>query len=577
MKSLKQVLFTAAFILLLGACSSEKDSFDGFDYSGKSTVIFSSNIEGYTTRVSGNEWNIGDAVGLYAIEPGQELAEAAVYNGKENIKYTTAAGAEGKFVAAIQTEAIQLEGNKKIDVIGYYPYVSNISNYKYPINVKDQSNWAKIDLLYSDNAKNVGLGANNRLVFKHQLARVILQVEPGNGIASLTGLKGEKLENVKAEGLMDLKNGVVTLAENAQNATIVPKTTTANSNVIIEALLVPSQNLNSAKLTMVLNGQEFIWEPKNDIILESGKKYTYRLQLASDGTVIILNPSGTIEDWVEGNPNDDIEVITPEEGGTETNDKVSVDSTTMQFVADGEVKDLNIKASSQELSWSLVTSDAWITVDKAEGKGSGVVKVTVSKNATTTNRTGTLTLKSEKQNDINISITQAGENTSQPGKEVEFFVETFEKVTGGTKLENFEAEYKNYVDNPNATYSVSYSNGMLRSTSKIDGHIWFGAKYENWFKMSDVEIDGYNNLKIKFSLVANQPNAANANMISVKVDGNLLKALPSETLAGASDYKEYELAIPQPASNKITVEFIADLKTSSQGVRLDNIKIIGSK
>lgn len=576
MKRLSKLFFTVASIAALTACSNDKDSFDGFDYSGESTVKFTSNIRNYSTKVVDNNWSTGDAIGLYAVEMGQELSDGAIFDNKKNIKYTTAtSGANGAFTAAIPTEAVQLRGSKKVDVVAYYPFSSTLTGYEYAIDVQNQSNWSAIDLLYSNNATQVGASAINEMKFKHQLSRIILQVEPGNGVNSLTGLVAKNLENVKAKGVMNLKDGSVRLADGASNVSITPRTTVSGNNVLIETLLIPSQNLNTAKLVMVLNGQDFTWEPKNDINLESGKKYTYRVQLSADGSVVVLNPSGSIEDWVEGNPDGGVEVITP--GGTvDPSGDVTVNTTNLQLGANGETQNLSITASSEDLAWNISSTDSWISLDKNAGSGSDIVKVTVSANTATTARTGSITLTAGSQN-VTIAVTQAGEDGGQTGQEVEFFKENFAKVTDGKKLESFSAEYKNYIDNPSLDYEVSYDKNSLRSTSTTSGHIWFGANYENWFKMLNIDVTGYSDLKIKFSLVANQPNVANTSAFTVKVNDVQLEALPSEILAGGAEFKEFTLNIPQPTSNSITIQFTANLVGVTQGIRLNNIILVGTK
>lgn len=76
----------------------------------------------------------------------------------------------------------------KVDFVAYYPYNANVSAGIYPVNIKDQTKEANIDLMYADNVKNVNASSSaNVLNFKHQLARIKFTIKSTDG-KSLTGL-----------------------------------------------------------------------------------------------------------------------------------------------------------------------------------------------------------------------------------------------------------------------------------------------------------------------------------------------------------------------------------------------------
>ena len=107
----------------------------------------------------------------------------------------------------------------------------------------------------------------------------------------------------------------------------------------------------------------------------------------------------------------------------------------------------------------------------------------------------------------------------------------------------------------------------------MDGHLWFAANNSNTIRVEGISVPKNTDLVLSFELVANNANKVSANVISIKVNGQPLKALPDEMLAGSKGYKEFSLDIPAVNTDKIKIEFIGDLTSASDGVRLDKIKI----
>lgn len=308
MKKLKSTLVACGALALLASCSNN-DGYDGFDYSDKTTAVFTTNIHGLSnsaTRATDTQWESGDAIGIYAIKANSALEDGSIHAGKANIKHTTlTAASSAKFTAAVPTEAIQLDGKTAIDVIGYYPYTTPVTNYSLPINVKNQSNQAAIDILYSNSLKNLKSVSDAKMAFKHSLSKIVFSVEPTTSYPNLTGLGAKDLAGLKVEGTFDLKTGTSTLSGNV--ATIQPKV----NGTTVTAILVPGQKLDkSVSVKFTLGTEVFTWTPSKDYDLTSGYKYTFRIQLSKDGSVVTLNPEGTIEDWTEG-ADGGVDTVTP--------------------------------------------------------------------------------------------------------------------------------------------------------------------------------------------------------------------------------------------------------------------------
>lgn len=302
------ILFTIIGILILVSCSSEIDVPDN-PLANPNQVKFSSTIGEVETRVTGTNWDDADEIGVYALNSGQALSEQGIFDGNANVKYATPG--DGLFTAT--NDAIVFPESGNLDFIAYYPYKADISDYKFPINVSNQSNPSAIDVLYSNNAKGADKGNTTvSLTFKHKLAQLIFDITRGDGISSLNGLTS-KIENTKVNGTMNLADGAVALGDT--EGAITPVVTNNGNTATAKAIVVPGQNLNEMKILFNLDGKVYELN-KEDLVLESGKKYTISIELSTTG-IKTLSPSATIEDWEEGYTGTDDIILTPDDETTE--------------------------------------------------------------------------------------------------------------------------------------------------------------------------------------------------------------------------------------------------------------------
>ncbi|NLZ72652.1 MAG: hypothetical protein GX905_02375, partial [Bacteroidales bacterium] len=191
MKNLFKLLFISTLLVgFMMSCSSDDDHDFGYGKNHELSAQFKATVAKPSTRVTENNWDKEDAIGIYALKADQALEEAAIYKG--NAKYTTVSvGESGNFTPASDDDAIifEKEGNK-LDFIAYYPYVETITDYNLSINAEDQSNLSEIDFLYSNNAK--GHNRDNKevpLQFTHQLAQIVLEITGEADLGDLANLK----------------------------------------------------------------------------------------------------------------------------------------------------------------------------------------------------------------------------------------------------------------------------------------------------------------------------------------------------------------------------------------------------
>ena len=393
MKTTRFFFVMALFAVILSSCMKDD---------GPCTQVgakFLSTIGSTETRASNTTWTANDAIGIYALNTGTTLAAANIYDSKENIKHTTPGN--GVFTVAVASEEIIFPTNgDQLDFIAYYPYKTTITNYIYPVDVAIQSNLEDIDLLYSNNAiQKDNSAAVVTLNFKHLLSKLVLNIEAGVGVTDLTGLT-ISVNDLNTKANFSLVDGTIPAASFSTPLPLAPAVTVASGNLTAttEAILIPAQNLNTAEIVFTLGSQIYKWTPDSKL-LESTKKYTYTIQLSLTGLVAV-DPSGTIEDWTEGNTGGSTVTLTPETGPA-----ITPGTTLLDFTSDA-AGSLPLTFTSTE-AWTAVASEAWVTLSATAGPGDASITVDVTANPAATQRTATITITAGTAT-ATINVKQAG-------------------------------------------------------------------------------------------------------------------------------------------------------------------------
>ena len=308
MKHLK-FLFLFIGLAILASCSDT--DVNGGLIADKNQAVFSGKIGELQSRATDTSWENGDAIGIYALNAGAELSETAIFDGKSNVKYTT--NAEGKFTAAAAPINFPSEGD--LDFVAYYPYQTVIAEYKYKLDVTDQSNLANIDLLYSNNAKEQNrANPNVALKFNHKLSKVVLNITIDETLSSLAGLT-VGVKDVIVDGSFNLADGKVTTGTKKANIAPVVQVADDNKKAAAAAIVVPGQNLKDVTIVFSLDGKDYEWTPASQE-LESTYKYSYTIKLTLDESgepvVVPIKVGATINDWNDPNIGDEPIVLEPE-------------------------------------------------------------------------------------------------------------------------------------------------------------------------------------------------------------------------------------------------------------------------
>ncbi|MDR0333086.1 MAG: fimbrillin family protein [Dysgonamonadaceae bacterium] len=558
--------FAVAIVaLLFVSCNKENEIENPLDRPNQ--VRFSATVGNgvATPRVSGTDWTAGNAIGVFALNAGQSLTTAGIFDDASNIRFTT--NGSGNFIVGNQSEAIIFPATGNLDFIAYYPFSPDVTEFTLPINVSDQSDQTKIDVLYSNNATGYNNANHNvQLQFARKMAQLVFNVANGDGVPSLAGLTVE-IDGLATEGSMNLANGDITLSTTG-NITVVPVIASDNLSAQAISIMLPTQNLSTATVRFTLNGQVFNWTPPAQIIA-SGMRYTYNFQLSTTG-LEELNPTGSIiDDWQDGNdPNAGDNVLMPSQFTTD----VSVVNLAFTDGATGEV----VLTALGTQAWTAESNQPWLTISPESGDGGATIVFTAELNADY-EREATVTIiptAPTTEERIYITVIQA-ENSNEP---VIIFNETFGTPSGTTSVATFTGWTTTGVDVGNVSF-VGTGADIRITTPSIsgvgpwypgasgDGNVFFAAA-GGTFWINDIGVCGTENLFLSFGT-----QATNAMLtVSYSIDGTNWIPIPftkASTQWGLVD----DLPITLPSgTDSISLRFV--MTTSGSGARLDDVTII---
>lgn len=569
MKRLKTLMYSAGLLAMISACSNN----DVVENRSNSDVLsFSSNIQRASTRVIDNTWEANDAIGVYAFSS----TDQALYGGFENVEYTAAsAGAEVDFNHASTNTGIVLNGTDAVDIRAYYPYVQNIENFNYPIDVTVASNTN--DLLYSSNVKGEVDNAKPNLLFTHALSKFSLELTidasvQGNLITSLEGLVANEIKGTMTKSSFNLQTG--TFGELSNEAAITPMNESSATKVILTAHMIPRQALTNVEVPMTLNGKTFIWKSTINATLAPGKAYLMKAALreVEEGKVVLVNPNASIQDWEVGHEDENPGEIDPED--IDSSLTVSVQSIDFEAIAGDKTVDV---VTTGEVDWNVAVSEnnPWLTAVKVENG----IKVSAEENTTPDSRTATVTLTAATLEPVVITVTQKGKSGEVTGEETTIFEDSFDSVTKNTPVIEYNKQLRDagmLDSHPNFQYAIE-GDGKVDVRSSGNKSVWFPSAGLKTFKLENLNVEGFSNLKLEFSLVGQDANKVSASEMTVKVGDRQLELLPNELLDGGNsgEYRQFNLPIGDVDADEITISFNAGVLVS--GIRLDNIVVKGYK
>lgn len=291
MKNNTLFLLTLLLFLLIISCEGVTTDWD----SNRESIKFTAIIESANYRASSISWHEGDAIGVFMINKG---TTNNISSDQYNAKYINKYGSS-EFIAYDESEALYyLNEDSKADFICYYPFLESIDELNYPIDLTVQSNLTKLDLMYSNNAKDLDHTTTNVPVnFSHQLSKLVLNIEQlrSVGLNDITLI----ISNTGIKASFDLMTGKLSPATEYGNIQL----TGNKEKDIVEVILLPEMDITDQELWIISGENEKVYKYAlgSNLHDKQYKRSTiYRFNIQSTADDYQVKPVGNITDWISG-------------------------------------------------------------------------------------------------------------------------------------------------------------------------------------------------------------------------------------------------------------------------------------
>lgn len=357
----KAVLCGTLVAILAASCTgNDKESGDK-----RVAIRVSADASDAYTKAVNNTWNENDVIGISMTDP-QSGAVVSPYN---NHDYVT--NGDGNFSPNRADRIIYFPvDGKKVSFKAYYPYKATTpENLLLPVDVKDQTSLADIDLMTAEHLSGTSIDDPNvKLHFYHRLAKVIVDLTTDEtGLIDLTGCK-LTIKGLKGAASYDLLKESLSVDDAA----------TANINIPIqnaegEAILLPRAAAQGVTFEVTTaDGGTYTARMAEDVELKAGYKHTFHIRLKSTPVTV----SATIEEWLEGpeRKTDVIRLVT----GLKDSEGFQANDTLRLFLKDEGQSDFGYTATftyGADDKWGTSTPLYWesINADPASFRGATVI------------------------------------------------------------------------------------------------------------------------------------------------------------------------------------------------------------
>ena len=256
-------------LLALGACSTTETSgtlgFATLEETGESVVIYGQKEDLRGTREA---FAAGDQIGVSALTPGTSDLKSPEM---ANIAYV----ADGNGIFSGVEGGIKLDG-APADIVAYYPYSPKVADGLLPVDISDQTDASKTDLLWGKSlSSDLISGYRAPMTFLHKLGLVEITFEAKDATHGLPSSIKVTAKGVKYAGQMALATGELTLGTETKDITVA-----ADADHKAYLLLMPGDKLSG--LAFDFDGQlkEFTFDAPLEIV--SGKRIVLTFRPYSD-------------------------------------------------------------------------------------------------------------------------------------------------------------------------------------------------------------------------------------------------------------------------------------------------------
>lgn len=311
MQKMKVTMTGLLALAVFAGCSNDENLPGGNDNNGRVALQVTSGIQ---TRAYDDQWEAGDAIGIFALMPGTaEIAtDETSGTAQGNRQYSTVESAPGTFnpVDATATIYLPVDGTKR-DFVAYYPYQPDMKGSTYAINLSEQNDQSAIDFMVSTteqaegSSRTTGISKTDPAVqfrFGHKLSKVRLNIGTG------AGFKGDHSELVKMEVAL---TGQQTTADFDVLTDDEVTITKGNGEIVLftsengresEGIVMPSNDYDGMQFEFRVkgHGQPYVWElnkSEKATRFDPGKEYIYNITIHKTA----IEVTATIKDWEQGN------------------------------------------------------------------------------------------------------------------------------------------------------------------------------------------------------------------------------------------------------------------------------------
>lgn len=549
-----------------------------------------------TTKSSKNEWG-SDEIGVFMLNARQALSVESLLEG--NKRYVTS-GTSGIFKPYSQSEALYFPtSGGDVNFVAYYPYSASVVGFKYPVDISVQDDIAKLDLLYSNNkipysnkSTTVGLG------FKHALANVVFNITTSDG-SELDGLK-VTIQGFKTRSEFLLVDGTFKDVEGSV-ADIVANTVVSGATAKSEALILPIENVASAKVRFEVQGQNrtYVWNIPAGQKFVGGNRYTYIINF-NEEELVVVNPGGSIDDWVDNNDDTPIELdpqapSTSDGDGTFAN-PLSVEELSLHVGEQGKwIKGWLVGTAAVTRSASGVfeppftyKNNVLVASSSAESDLSKCVEVILNGAGEFQQKLNLVDnshlLKTEilvegsvvKNGDGSISVAQltgvymVGDEPNPNPERVRFFYEDFGNGNHTSwKNQPTVAEFDGWKMKTPIKYSDEYGASVLSGFTTSNACLHFVPNNKGQLKIENIPAN-YTNIILTLDMSAQRVGTA-AERITIICNGKENSKQLEGILGVNKNFVSFSLPIP----NNTTEIEICNLNESDGSYYIDNIELFG--
>lgn len=302
----KNTCFVMLAALMLAGCSNEID--EQVMDSKRVPLQINGDINMLMTRAADDHWDGQDAIGVYMVN-----AENSIVEGVENKRYKIIDQNNGNFAPDGENNTAYFpESDNNVNVVAYYPQ-GDVDNGKLSLNLSDQSEQPRIDLM---SARAEGASKNNpaiNLNFTHRLTKLFFEIEGNVETQDIYAAIGNQYTDIR----YDIINNQLSIAEGDTKKDIVMKYwDLGNGYRFTEAIVLPNEGEDNVaedrKLTFQLNEKIFNATIGSDTKFEAGKKYTYKVKFETtpSGNINVSITGVSIKNWDDGDISDD-NIIVP--------------------------------------------------------------------------------------------------------------------------------------------------------------------------------------------------------------------------------------------------------------------------